>query len=62
MGGCYADDVTPIYPEKFAIYSPTSGCSSASIIPLPSKIHGILVVGLERGPLGLVTINEELLD
>jgi hypothetical protein len=50
---------TPLYPQKLALTSPRSGGRSVGIV----RCYQILwVVGLERGPLSLVSTIEELLE
>jgi hypothetical protein len=48
------------YPQKLALTSPSSGGRSVCIVRSQTKATE-LVVGLERGPLSLVSTIEELL-
>ena len=37
MGNCYADHVTPLYPQKLALTSPTGGGRSVGIVRSRTK-------------------------
>jgi hypothetical protein len=53
-----------LYPQKLAITSPTSGGRSVGIVRSRTQTmeFSLILVGLERGPLSLVSTTEELLD
>jgi hypothetical protein len=54
-----------LYSKELALPSPTSGARSVGIVRSRTQATEFLrkkVVGLERGPLSLVSTTEELLD
>jgi hypothetical protein len=40
VGASCDEHATPLYPQKFALTSPTSGCYSADIVRLRTKGYG----------------------
>jgi hypothetical protein len=44
VGICCADHVTPLYPQKLALTSPTSGGLSVGIVRWRTSSHGVLFV------------------